>query len=243
MKLIMTIVILIFISYVIFQGVRINQYRLIGKQLVADTVAYEQLPNNPENRVLIIGNSLQAGVGASSPETSIPGLLGADYSDWQITNLAESGDETADALAKLQSFDASDFDLVIVQIGTNDIFHATVDLDQSVQNLNSILELAQNISDQVIYVTSGSVGYAPVFPPSLDWYFTNRSQSAIPKFIQVAESLNIPVVDNYRERSEDLFEQNPDKYYAADKFHLSDAGYQVWYQRLQEKLIEIGFTS
>jgi len=229
---------LLTLAYIFYQGIRINQLRIISGGLVEKATPFQQEPDNPSKRVLIIGDSLQAGVGASSPANSMAGLLGSDHPDWEIVNLAVSGFETGDALEKLENSDERDFDLVIVQIGANDIFHRK-NLDQATDNLQQLLELVKIRSDKVLYVTSGSVGYPPLMPLPADWYFTARSQRFIPEFIQVAQELDIPVLDNYRDREIDIFETNPDLYYAADKFHLSDAGYLIWYERLQEKLKDI----
>jgi lysophospholipase L1-like esterase len=166
------------------------------------------------------------------------GLLGSDFPEWQITNLAVSGFETGDALQKLEPLSIGGFDLAIVQIGANDIFHLK-NLDESKDNLRALLESAQVRADQVIYITSGSIGYPPLFPALLDWFYTTRSKKFIPEFLGIADSLNIPTINNYRPRDIDIFESDPNKYYAADKFHLSDAGYKIWHKRLLEKLQEM----
>jgi len=242
MKTIFLIILALLVIYILFQAFRINQLRLVGHELVEATTPYQQTPDSPTKRILIIGDSLQAGVGASSPETSMAGLLGSKFPNWQITNLAQSGDETGDALKKLQNFKESDFDLAIVQIGANDIFHR-VDLQTATNNLKKVLKITKEKSTQVLFVTSGSIGYAPLFPLPLDYYFTNRSREFIPAFLTVAEDLGVETLNNYRAREEDLFEESPEKYYAADKFHLSDQGYLVWHERLIDKLSTIGFTN
>lgn len=232
MKYLLCAAIAVFMSYVIYYAFRINHLRTVARELVVTTQPYQQSPDAPTKRILIVGDSLQAGVGASTSADSMAGLLGDDFPQYEIVNLAESGDETGDALEKISQLDRDDFDVAIVQIGANDIFHR-VDLEQSVKNLTQVLEVAKQKSDRAIFMTSGSVGYAPLFPAPLDWYFTHRSRQAIPEFIAVASGLDVEVVDNYRARDNDPFEQQPEKYYAPDKFHLSNAGYQLWYERLK----------
>jgi lysophospholipase L1-like esterase len=241
MKILLGAIILIALCYLAYQVFRINSLRNIASELVAETIPFQQSPDDPARTILIVGDSLQAGVGASAAGNSMAGLLGASYPSWQIINQAESGFETAGALNKLQKSDINDVDLAIVQIGANDIFHLS-NLKQATDNLRQLLTLAKDKSDEVIFMTSGSVGYAPLFPMPADWFYTTRSQKFIAEYFRVANELDVPVVDNFRSREDDLFEQNPDKYYAADKFHLSDAGYQVWYERLQDKLRELNFT-
>lgn len=241
MKYLLIGFLLLLVVYVVYHGIRMNNLRLISAELVKQASSYQQSPNNPTKRLLITGDSLQAGVGASSSENSMAGLLGSDFPRWQITNMAVSGFETGDALEKLEPLSIGGFDLAIVQIGANDIFHLK-NLDQSKDNLGALLESAVARADHVVFVTSGSIGYPPLFPAPLDWYFTARSQKFIPEFLAVADSLNIPTLDNYRPRNVDIFESNPNRYYAADGFHLSDAGYVVWHERLAAKLQELGLA-
>ena len=184
MKYLLCAAIAVFMSYVIYYAFRINHLRTVARELVVTTQPYQQSPDAPTKRILIVGDSLQAGVGASTSADSMAGLLGDDFPQYEIVNLAESGDETGDALEKISQLDRDDFDVAIVQIGANDIFHR-VDLEQSVKNLTQVLEVAKQKSDRAIFMTSGSVGYAPLFPAPLDWYFTHRSRQAIPEFIAV----------------------------------------------------------
>jgi lysophospholipase L1-like esterase len=102
-------------------------------------------------KLIIIGSSTAAGVGASSPDVSWGGLLkkwAKDNRDLQIENLAAAGTLTKDAICTdeksvTQRAFALGAKFLIVSYPSND---ATADIppEQSVENIRSILRCASN---------------------------------------------------------------------------------------------------
>lgn len=78
----------------------------------------------PALRLLILGDSAAAGVGATTQDAALSGQLVSQLAphfrvDWQL--LARTGDTTRDALAALAALPAQRFDVVVTSLGVNDV--------------------------------------------------------------------------------------------------------------------------
>lgn len=78
----------------------------------------------PPLRLLIIGDSAAAGVGAPHLDAALPGQLVGRLAQryevaWRLE--AKTGDRTADAIAKLNSLAAEPFDVAVASLGVNDV--------------------------------------------------------------------------------------------------------------------------
>jgi acyl-CoA thioesterase-1 len=90
----------------------------------------------PEGGIVIVGDSLAAGVGAR-PEESFPSLLSASLG-CRITNAGVSGNTTADGLARIDRILAGRPWIVVVELGGND-FLGKIDKGETRRNLDEIL--------------------------------------------------------------------------------------------------------
>jgi lysophospholipase L1-like esterase len=70
--------------------------------LEAEAEALENHPDDPARRILILGDSIWAGVGATDPADSMAGRLMADLPDALVVNKAESGAKIADGRKQLK---------------------------------------------------------------------------------------------------------------------------------------------
>ncbi len=80
--------------------------------------------NGPPLRLLILGDSSAAGVGATRQATALSGQLTQRLQDrWQLTWQLEArtGATTASTLAHLSTLDAAPFDVAVVALGVNDV--------------------------------------------------------------------------------------------------------------------------
>jgi lysophospholipase L1-like esterase len=219
-------------------GIGVVQYRgfqkkvAVGVGLAQSAHAYEQHPANAQTHVLVVGDSTGVGVGATAPETSLAGLLGADFENVDITNRAVSGAKVADVPGQLDALRDQHYDLVYIQIGGNDIVRFT-SLKKIEDGLRPLLDAARGIADEVVIASCGNVGTAEIFPLETRWLLRMRTQQVREVFMRVAVGEHIHYVDLYRERAVDPFAADPTRHYAADSFHPSSDGYGVWYERLQ----------
>jgi len=207
----------------------------ISLALIEDTIAYEQHPISPQVRILVAGDSTAVGVGAQG-EDSIAGRIGKDMPDADITNLGRSGTRLAVLLEMLRAQEGKEYDLVLLQIGANDITGRT-----SYANIKSrlaqALALASTLSPRVIVMTAGNVGLSPAFKWPLSAYITQRTRVVRELFItEVGEHPGAVYVDLFNEVADEPFNKDVPRYYAPDYFHPSGEGYGLWYQKLRSSL-------
>jgi lysophospholipase L1-like esterase len=224
------------IIFILYQLARVNKLIQVSKRLVQQTTAFSIIPPQPTKKFLILGDSLGVGVGASSPEYSIAGRLSKDYPEAEIKNLSVSGLRIHGGLSIAQLLKKEEmFDVIFIQLGANDVLHLT-SLPDATNDLQKLLSITQTHAKKVIYFNSGSLGSAPLFPHPVDWFYAVRSKSVYEKFQNIAEKTGVTYVDLYYPRAEDPFLKNPDLYYAADSFHVTDTAYELWYQKIKQHI-------
>jgi lysophospholipase L1-like esterase len=185
-------------------------------------------------RILVAGDSIGVGVGASASSTSIAGLLGAYFPTATIRNISVSGATISNIHESLQQV-TEDFDLIYIHGGANDVVGRTP-YPQFRSDIQKLYQLAQRKGKRVVHLASGSVGFAPFFPQPLDWYFTRRTITTYEIVSAKAVENNVEFVSLYQPRDHDPFVRDPKRYFAPDLFHPSDAGYALWFGVLTEAL-------
>lgn len=203
--------------------------------LASQSEPFEQQGGAPfaaAGRLLVVGDSTAVGTGASSPLSSVAGLIGRDHPGLSVTNRARDGARLADIAEQLTG--AERFDVVLVLGGGNDVIRLTRH-DGLRDGLRRTLAAAGHMAPVVIYMPSGNVGNAPFFFSPVSWLMTRRSLDlhAIAR-TETAQSGAI-YVNVFAERQADPFAQNPQRFHAADGLHPSDAGYVLWYEALNRQ--------
>jgi acyl-CoA thioesterase-1 len=120
-------------------------------------VPIKNYPNEKTGPVIMFGDSLVFGVGASAGH-SLPEQLGALLGT-PIVNEGVSGDTTGDALSRIESALALDPRLVLVLLGGND-FLKKVPREETFRNLEKIIVAFQSQGAVVVVlgVRSGIIG-------------------------------------------------------------------------------------
>ena len=239
MNLFFKMLILIFFLwflYLSYLAYPIYQAFSLSNSLIAHTVAFEQHPSNPTKQILVAGDSSAVGLGASNPKETIAGRIGQQFPDWDITNLGVSGANLKDLLHVLRRQDKKHYDLIVLQIGGNDITHFTP-YETIRSELAKVISLSSKLSSKTIILTAGNIGSAPVFNWPLSAIITDRTLNVREIFIdEVAKNKTISYVDLFKDSKDDPFVKYPKKYYAQDLFHLTGDGYGVWYLDVQKLL-------
>ncbi|HIJ10907.1 TPA: hypothetical protein HA278_02510 [Candidatus Woesearchaeota archaeon] len=229
------IIFAVIILFILFQTVRTMYYINTGVALAkeADAVKYEQSPANSTMNVLIIGDSTVVGVGASTPEESIAGLVGKTVPDATIVNKGINGRKTASLPTEIESLEK--YDLIMLHIGGNDVVRRTglVELEK---NIRATIQAAKKKSPKVMLTSSGSLGTALLLPFGTRNYFEQKTRDVRRLFLHVAQEEGIPYVDLFREKNVDPFHTEPEKYYSPDLFHPSSIGYALWFERIEPVL-------
>lgn len=217
--------------FLAYQVGRTIHYIRVGRGIEKVTIPFARSLLGATKRILVIGDSSAVGVGAGAPSQSVAGLLGEHYPGAEIVNAGVSGARTRELSSRLAAFSGQRFDLVLVQIGGNDIVRFT---DQKAlgASLGSALDEAKKLSNNVVLMSSGNVGTALLFPPGVRWLHERKTRQVREQFMAIAAGRNVAYVDLFRERAQDPFASEPAKFYAADYFHPSALGYSDWFERM-----------
>ncbi len=221
---------------ILWQFVSSRHYIQIGKGLAAHTVAFSRHLDHPKFRILFVGDSSAVGVGTSSPEHSIAGLTGKLYPEAEIVNVSVSGSKAHDVIAQLKNV-TEQYNLIMVHVGGNDVVRFTP-YKQLTTDVQEVLELAVSKGKHVLVTSTGNVGTAKLLPAFSRPLYTWRSRGvrAVLKHQVAASKGNVRYTDLFREQAKDPFALEPEKYYAADMFHPSDAGYEEWFVLITKEL-------
>jgi lysophospholipase L1-like esterase len=207
MRIFLILLTVVVISYAFGQFVRTRQYIKTGNGLAERAQAFSRELPDARMKILVIGDSTGVGTGASSPETSLAGLVGKKYPDASFVNRSVNGAKTGEAIGQLEQA-GDDYDLILVHIGGNDNVHFT-SYEKIRSDLRSLLDLAQKKGRHVLVTTTGNVGTVPLFPSPVRFIFGNRSRAIRKIFIEEVEksSDGVRYVDLFREKENDPFAQ------------------------------------
>lgn len=237
MKYVFVLVVVLVISYVGYQSVATYLKTQISQQLVQQNQVFEHESGEAETRILFVGDSTAAGVGAKAA-SSTAGWFHQDFPQAEIVNVAKSGAKLSDAVQQIEQVQGN-FDLAVIQAGANDIIGLTA-LHKAKETLEMLLSRAQARSDHIVMLTSGNIGLAPFFPPVVGAFYSWQAKRYLTAFENVAKDRGVVFVDLYTTKENDLFSGMPEKYYAADGLHLSGAGYQYWHEQIRQAMKRAG---
>ena len=197
-------------------------------------------PVNPASKIkpgsivyVALGDSTGAGQGARQGgyvDRLFRKMLGHRPGS-RLVNLCVSGATTTDVLhEQLDEGVQALPDLVTLGIGINDIGHGLT-LSQFAQNYEAILTRLKNDTQAVVIVANiPDISSGPRIPA----HMRNRYQQMIVEFNQkleeIAASTGAIVFDIYTITHEEL--PSHPEYFSADGFHPSDAGYQLWAEKM-----------
>lgn len=192
----------------------------------------EQLNDDDHFRVLIVGDSAAAGVGAEEQSDALLGQLVSRLSKNHPVGFrlsANTGDSSADLLRKLQAdkTDTRTFDLVIISIGVNDVTGFT-SLARWGRLLRTIrAEIQQRFQPATILFTQvPPMHHFPALPQPLRWLLGWRARqlnAILNKTLRPEQVLNVSIPFD-------------DIYMAIDGFHPGPPGYSLWAEEVMRSL-------
>lgn len=190
--------------------------------------------HSPKSKILIIGESTAAGVGASSSEKTISGQVFHQLEkDHDIYNLGKNGlraFQLKELFSEGDPEDLSKIDTAIILIGANDCFKFT----SPRKFQNALSEFLATLTS----IDSVSKIIIPIIPPVNQF-------PAIPRIIQfflgwhrhilAKEIINLktqfPLLD-----FEHGSEKFPNNFFASDGIHPSDLGYELLAKQISDKI-------
>ena len=182
--------------------------------------------SGPPLRLLVVGDSAAAGVGARSQDEALSGQLAVALAptfrlQWRL--LAFTGATTADMLQRLRQEPASEVDVVLTSLGVNDVT-GRVSLGDWRRAQRELIGLLQDRFGARHILLSGlpPMHRFPALPQPLRWYVGSRARDFDRALLKLAAS---------RERCEFLglaHEMMEVDAMAADGFHPGPTIYALW---------------
>ena len=197
-------------------------------------------------RVAWIGDSVSAGVGASGPEATVPRLVAAGLErPVRLDVFASSGARVRGALEeqvpRVEGLPEPPH-VVVVQVGANDVIHLT-DTDGFRSDYAHLLERVSATGAQhVLALGIPAFGTSPRFLQPLRALVGWRGRMLDGEIRELVADTRATYVD-VAGNTGDEFGDDPDRFYAEDDFHPSDAGYALWADAVLDALDGLGVAT
>jgi lysophospholipase L1-like esterase len=205
--------------------------------LIARVTPYEQVGTG-SGSIQFLGDSTGYGTGASNRKYTIAGRLGADYPGYSIKNHSVNGRTIGGLLADTADF-SGQYDLIVLQIGANDILQER-DISAVVSDLQVLLSRLAPHTKEIVMLTSGNIGTTPVFSGDRAAQYDTLTRAYRSKVVALAaKTPNFTYIDLFDEPENDPFVQNSGKYTAVDDLHPSNDGYGLWYRKAQSTFARV----
>ncbi len=176
--------------------------------------------------MLFAGDSIAAGVGASSFETSAAGRLVQHFSEnhnLNFINKAKSGMEIKDLL-NIRLPKAKQ-DIVVLIISSNDVFRFT-SLREFSNSVKKVLDKYSKRTKKLIFLGPGKVSTAPALPLPIRLIYKIREAS----YASIIEEQ----IRKYANATYIKPGNPPKGAFAEDKFHPNDEGHKVGFEAIRE---------
>ena len=184
-------------------------------------------------RVLILGDSAAAGVGVSSQDEALSGLLVAELAlthrvSWSL--LAKSGASTEGTTRHLMLCPAQPFDIVVVSLGGNDVTGRRV-LASWLKDTDTLVALLRSRFSAKHILLSGvpPMHAFPGFPQPLRWYLGTKAR-------QYNAALARWTAGEADCEHVALTLPNEDGLFAVDGMHPGQQGYRLWSAELAKHI-------
>lgn len=232
-KILLVLVVILILSF-LYSLYRVKQKISFSQKLVVSTVAFELTSTDLTTTVLVLGDSTAVGVGASSPEFSVPGFLASEVRATYLENRGVSGARVVDLAEQLQKTSLPSYEYILIQIGGNDVV-ARHNPQVVAQELLTILEKLPPHKKLIVQMC-GDVGVAPLLPWYVRPYYTHKTLAFHDAFETTVTDFGGTYVNLYLPKTQDPFAIRPEVYFSADGFHPSSTGYASWFEILKKKL-------
>ncbi len=181
--------------------------------------------SGPHMRLLVLGDSAAAGVGVPEQAQALTGQLVANLAQdyrvsWKL--IAQSGFDTAQVMARVESTATEPFDAVLVSVGVNDVTGGLSAQDWAIA-MHRLLDvlLWKYGARHVLLAPVPPMHLFPALPQPLRWYLGRR-----------AKQFNLALAQLARSRMDCRLQQSNlsvrNGMLAADGFHPGAAVYAQW---------------
>lgn len=176
-------------------------------------------------RLLVVGDSSAAGVGADHQDQAFLGQILAGLAqsfDVQYSLVAATGSTTRGTVRRLRNLPAAEFDVAVTALGANDSTRL-VSVEQFLADQNQLLDLLREKFSVQTVICSGlpPMHLFPAMPQPLRWVIGRRARTldqALQRWLS-----NHP--DGHFLKSDYTLEA---KFMASDGFHPGPEVYRMW---------------
>lgn len=177
-------------------------------------------------RVVWLGDSTAAGVGASSSGGALPSQVADGLAATSVSVLAVSGARVADVLRdQVPKVAGLEPHLILISVGANDTNHLT-GRGTFRHTYEKVVRAVPN-GVPVVLLGVPDMGAIPRFAQPLRAVAGWRGRNLDAEVRRVAANTGAVYVD-IAGPTGPPFRRHPDRYFAADDFHPSAAGYGLW---------------
>lgn len=219
--------------YIAYSGVKFYLTVQVSKKLIHTTVPYEK-PGEEGARVLVLGDSTAVGVGSDSPEESLAGRVSTYLNAGSVENYAKSGARAKDLQGQIVNAKYGSYQLILIQIGGNDIIRFTGS-DAAANELRNAIALLPE-AEKIVIISAGDVGGATLFPAPVRPFHTKLNNEYHAAFEKVANETSTTYVNFGSSPATKVINEHPELYLAKDGLHPSSAGYALWFDAIRSSL-------
>ena len=203
-----------------------------GRILAANTLPYGRECGADARALLVLGDSLAVGVGATQRDHSVPGRVAGTHRGVTVHNFARTGARIAELSHQLRAAPRPHYEVVIAAAGANDVLRGT-SFAALVRDLETFLAEAVDRASLVVMMNGANVGGAPVFPWCVRGILTARSRRIRDATALACAQTGASFIDFFAEPDGDPFTRDPARYFAADGLHPSSESYRVCWERVR----------
>ncbi len=188
-------------------------------------------------RLLVVGDSAAAGVGAVHQREALVGQLTAELAtqcevSWLL--IAKTGFTTADLLAHLAQQRSQHFDVAVVSLGVNDVTRRVATRHWLKQQQELVELLATKFGVQKVLLSGvPPMGHFKALPQPLRWYVGLYAKQFNRQLKKHFDNHAYGYVVSPKARFEPEF-------LAKDGFHPSPIAYQRWAKVVAKEILQIG---
>ncbi len=190
----------------------------------------ESLPGSAL-RMVWLGDSTAAGVGASDPDGSLPRRVAAGLGrPVELVVLARSGARIDEVLEEqLPRVAALDPDVLIVSVGANDVVHLTTKSRFTSRYRRLLEQLRPSVTGRSVVVLGiPDMGAPPRFPQPLRAVVGWRGRALDHGLREAAAGRDEVRYVDIAGQTGPAMRRQPDRYFALDRYHPNEAGYGLW---------------
>lgn len=203
-----------------------------ARRFAARAIPYERRLGGDGPALLVTGDSLSVGVGASSPELSVSGRIARACPGLTVRNVARSGARLSDVPDQLRTASNRQWDAVLLTAGGNDAI-AGVSRGELARDAQRAIAAALRRSPRVVVATSANIGCVPIVPWPLTRLLEARSRMVRDVLHDACEASRVAIVDFWRPRDANPFAHDPDRWFGEDGVHPNSDCYDLCFRVIE----------